>query len=72
MNAGKKVLKNKHLRRWMILQSISIVIVSVMTFLLVEYFINVILNHDPDYNPIDGLGMIGPMGAVMYFFLITL
>jgi signal transduction histidine kinase len=36
-----------------------------MTFGLVEYFINVILGRNQAYNPIDMLGMIGPMGLLM-------
>lgn len=53
------------LRRRALLSAIGIVIASVMTFGLVEFFINVILGKNPTYDPIDMIGMIGPMGVLM-------
>ena len=58
--------KSRPLRRWLILQSVRIVILSVMTFLLVEFFINIVMGRNPGYEPIDGIGMIVPMGVLMY------
>ena len=59
---------NKILQKRMIIQSIAIVIISVMSFLLVEFFKNAILNNNWNYDPIDGIGMIGPMGLLMWIF----
>ena len=66
MKGSIKTKKSRPLRRWLILQSVSIVILSVMAFLLVEFFVNIVLRQDPDYNAIDGIGMIGPMGILMW------
>ncbi len=66
MKQKTKIMKNKPLRRWMILQSVIIVIISVMTFLLVEFFVNGIIKHNWKYDPIDALGMIGPMSLFMW------
>lgn len=53
------------LASWMWLQSIATVVISVMTFAWVEYFSNVLLGQNPDYQPVLALGMIGPMAALM-------
>jgi signal transduction histidine kinase len=53
------------LRRRAVLSAISIVIASVMAFGLVEFFTNVVLGKNITYDPIDMIGMIGPMGVLM-------
>ncbi len=67
MKEKKTVRAERPLRRWLILQSVAIVIISVMAFLLVEFFINRVMTYNPYYDPINGLGMIGPMGILMWF-----
>jgi signal transduction histidine kinase len=46
-------------------QSVGIVIISVCSFGMIEYFANIVLGWDRSYNPILMIGMIGPMGLIM-------
>lgn len=55
------------LRRRAIWSAVGVVIVSVWSFGAIEYFTNVIMGRNPLYNPIDMIGMIGPMGVLMGF-----
>ncbi len=57
----------KALRNIRVIESIVIVIGAVMTFGLVEFGTNRIFGQNPDYMPIDMLGMIAPMGVIMWF-----
>ncbi|WP_312159929.1 HAMP domain-containing sensor histidine kinase [Oscillibacter sp.] len=60
-----KKRENGGLRRWLAIQSTIIVIVSVMTFALLEYIVNIIMGWNPHYDPITCVGMIVPMAALM-------
>lgn len=53
------------LRRGRAAESAVIVVGSVMTFGLVEFFVNIVLGRNPDYSPIDMLGMIPTMTIIM-------
>jgi signal transduction histidine kinase len=56
----------RELRKGMLIQSIVIVIASVMAFEFLEYYLNVMRNNNvPTYAPILGIGMIVPMGLLM-------
>lgn len=68
MDSKGKVKKNRYLHKQIVLQSITIVIISVMSFLLIDFFKNAILQNNWNYDPIDGIGMIGPMSLLMWFF----
>ncbi|MGH0052980.1 MAG: sensor histidine kinase [Sphaerochaetaceae bacterium] len=70
MRASRKQRRDpvRKLRHTVIYFSICIVIISVCTFALVEYFVYEVLGSDIVYDPIDAIGMIGPMGVVLGFF----
>jgi signal transduction histidine kinase len=55
----------KRLRKWLLNESIIIVIASVMAYGLVEYSANLVVGNDFAGDPIFMIGMIGPMGIVM-------
>jgi signal transduction histidine kinase len=65
MKARRRSKSERMLRRRAVLSAISIVIASVMAFGLVEFFTNVVLGKNTTYDPIDMIGMIGPMGVLM-------
>lgn len=54
------------LRGWMILQNIILVIGSIMAYELVDFFINVVINKDYEYDAIAGIGMLLPMAILVY------
>lgn len=53
------------LKNWVATQTTIIVIASVCIFALVEFFANYIVNGNHEYDAIDAIGMVLPMGAVM-------
>jgi signal transduction histidine kinase len=55
----------KSLRRRRLVESIVIVIASIMTFGLVDFFANMVLGQNRLYQPVNMVGMIGPMGLIM-------
>lgn len=67
MKEAKKNLKSKlGLRGWMIIENIVIVIGSIMIYESVDFFTNYIVNNNHDYNAISGIGMLLPMGILVY------
>ena len=70
MKTNKKV-KNP-LTHWLIIQAIIIVVSSVMVFLLVIVFYDLISSQTEPIDPIIGIGMVFPMagvtGSIFYFF----
>jgi|GEM_PF-315829 signal transduction histidine kinase len=55
----------KSLRKRRLVESIVIVIASIMTFGLVDFFANMVLGQNRLYQPVNMVGMIGPMGLIM-------
>lgn len=53
------------LRRGAILSAVGIIIASVFSFGAIEFFVNVVLGRNVLYDPIDMIGMIGPMGLLL-------
>jgi signal transduction histidine kinase len=53
------------LKRSLALLSTGIVVLSVMTFGLVDFVANVTMGENPHYNPVNMIGMILPMGIVL-------
>jgi signal transduction histidine kinase len=53
------------LRKWFAALSVGIVVLSVMTFGLVDFVANIVLSENPHYNPSKMIGMILPMGVVL-------
>lgn len=65
MNAGRWSKSARRLRRRAFLSAGGVVIASVCSFGMIEYYTNIILGWNPSYNPILMIGMIGPMGLLM-------
>lgn len=62
----KKLNKNNMtLKGWLVMQAIILIAGSISTFLLVEFVANTFFYHNPDYSPIDALGMFVPMGFLV-------
>jgi len=55
----------RRLRKNAMRQAVGIVIMSVCSFGMIEYFANIVLGLNRSYNPILMIGMIGPMGLLM-------
>ena len=53
------------LNRWRVLESMGIVIASVMTYGVVDFEANVVSGNNGHYHPINMIGMILPMGLVV-------
>lgn len=53
------------LNRWRVLESMGIVIASVMTYGVVDFEANFVLGNTGHYHPINMIGMILPMGLVV-------
>ena len=53
------------LKRWLAAVSAGIVIISVMTFGLVDFVSNIMMDENLHYNPVKMVGMIFPMGLVL-------
>lgn len=72
LTKNKKKKRKNPLAFWLILQSLIIVVTSVMVSELVLVFANLILPTEEFYDPIIGIGMFFPMaivtGLVFYFF----
>lgn len=67
MKESKKKSKfNLGLRGWMIIESVTVVIGSVIIYELSDFFTNYVVNRNYDYNPISGIGMILPMSILLY------
>jgi len=57
---------NLGLRGWMIMECIVLVIGSILIYELTDFVTNFIVYKNYDYNPISGIGMILPMGVLVY------
>ena len=55
----------RRLRKNAMRRAVGVVIMSVCSFGMVEYFANIVLGLNRSYNPILMIGMIGPMGLLM-------
>lgn len=66
----KKVYRGLHV--WLLLQTVAVMIGSVMIFELIDFFANRVFSQHFNYDPILGIGMLLPMGIMMggisYFF----
>ena len=60
---GRKVYKGLHF--WLILQTVAVMVGAVMIFESVDFFANVVLGYNPNYDPILGIGMLLPIGILM-------
>lgn len=54
------------LKGWMILESLIIVIGSIMAYELIDFFVNYVINRDDNYDGLSALGMLIPMGLIVY------
>lgn len=55
-------------QNYMAIAAIFPAVFSVMTYEFVSYMANVVFHQNPDYNPIDGIGMLVPMALLMELF----
>lgn len=62
----KHTLSNLGLRGWMIKGNIILVIGSILIYEMTDFFTNYVVYKNHDYNPISGIGMIVPMGVLVY------
>lgn len=62
----KKPISNLGLRGWMIIESVFLIIGSAIIYELTDFFTNYVVNNNYDYNPISGIGMLLPMGLLLY------
>lgn len=62
----KKPVSNLGLRGWMIIESVFVVIGSILIYELTDFFTNYVVFNNPDYNPISGIGMLLPMSLLLY------
>lgn len=56
-------------RNYMAIVAIFPAVFSVMAYEFVAYFSNIVFKHNPDYNPLEGLGMLIPMALLTEFFM---
>lgn len=56
-------------RNYMAIVAIFPTVFSVMAYEFVAYFSNIVFKHNPDYNPLEGLGMLIPMALLTEFFM---
>lgn len=65
-NNRKNLKSNLGLRGWMIMECIVFVIGSILIYELSDFVTNYVVYKNYDYNPISGIGMIFPMGILVY------
>lgn len=61
----KKLIKKNPFNYWMLIQTTTIIIATIMAAELNSFFYNQILSQNPNYHPIDELGIIAPMIVIM-------
>lgn len=67
MKKAKETSKsNLGLRGWMIMECLVLVIGSILIYELTDFVTNWVVYKNYDYNPISGIGMILPMGVLVY------
>lgn len=59
-------MKDKKFRNYLIIGSILVVVLSVCSYALIEFITNVIFMYNPTYDPISAVGMIIPMGMIIF------
>lgn len=67
MKKSKEILKfNLELRDWMIRVGVVLIIGSILIYELTDFVTNYVVYKNRDYNPISGIGMVVPMGILIY------